>query len=183
MKLYLLLVFFFTISLGEPTPAINCQNKHHTSHEELMFSRDLLPEQNLYDILYYALDVSINPISETISGSVIISLQAKADGFTGIILDAADHLAIENISSSGLSGFSHSDDRLIVEYTNPFFEGEQMEIIINYHGGTGSGVAWEGGIVYSGSQLYSLNCPYGMSDWIPCKDHPSDKANGIDIKK
>ena len=94
MKLSLIIVFFITIGLGETAPAIHCQNKHHASHENLMFSRDLLPEQNLYDILYYALDVSINPTSENISGSVIITLQAKADGLTDIILDAADHLAI-----------------------------------------------------------------------------------------
>ena len=81
MKLSLLIVFFITIGLGEPAPAIHCQNKHHTSHEKSMFSRDLLPEQNLYDILYYALDVSINPTSENISGSVIITLKSKADGF------------------------------------------------------------------------------------------------------
>jgi len=182
MKLSLLIVFFITIGLGEPAPAIHCQNKHHASHEELMFSRDLLPEQNLYDILYYALDVSINPTSENISGSVIITLKAKGDGLTNIILDAADHLAIENISSTELSSFSHSDDRLTIVYTNSLSEGDEKEIVIHYHGGTGSGVAWEGGIVYSGSQLYSLNCPYGMSDWIPCKDHPSDKATGMDIK-
>ena len=107
-----------TIGLGEPAPAIHCQNKHHTSHEELMFSRDLLPEQNLYDILHYALDVSINPTSENISGSVIITLEAKAEGVTDIILDAKDHLAIEDISSSDLSSFSHSNDRLTIVFTN-----------------------------------------------------------------
>ena len=105
MKLSLIIVFFITIGLGEPAPAIHCQNKHHTSHEELMFSRDLLPEQNLYNIIYYALDVSINPDSRVISGSVIITLQATIDGLTDIILDAADHLIIEHISSSGLSNF------------------------------------------------------------------------------
>ena len=39
------------MSLGESKPAINCQNKHHAAHEQLQYSRDLLPEQNLYDIL------------------------------------------------------------------------------------------------------------------------------------
>ena len=179
---YSLIIVIITICLGESEPSIYCQNKHHTSREQIIFNRDLLPEQNLYDILYYALDVSINPDSRTISGSVIITLQGKEDGLSDIILDAADHLAIENISSSGLSSFLHSDDRLIISYTTPLIEEEEKEILINYHGGTGSGVAWEGGIVYSGSQLYSLNCPYGMADWIPCKDHPSDKANGMDIK-
>ena len=181
MRLSLIIVLF-TIGLGDSTPAIHCQNKYHAAHDELLFSRDLLPEQNLYDILYYALDVSINPDSRTISGSVVITLLAKEDGLTDIILDAAEHLTIEDISSAGLSSFSHSNDRLTVIYTNPFLEGEEKEIMINYNGGTGSGVPWEGGIVYTGNQLYSLNCPYGMSDWIPCKDHPSDKSNGMDIK-
>ena len=110
MKLSLIIVLI-TIGLGDPKPAIHCQNKHHGTHEKLLFSRDLLPEQNLYDILYYTLDVSIHPMSETISGSVIISLKVKEDGLTEIILDAANHLAIENIESSGLSSFSHSNDR------------------------------------------------------------------------
>jgi len=179
---FFLIIVLITIGLGESTPAIHCQNKQHVAHEQLILSRDLLPEQNLYDILYYALDVSINPTSESISGSVTITLKSKGNGLNNIILDAANHLAIENITSPGMLGYSHSDDRLTIEYTNSLYEGEQKEILIHYHGGTGSGVAWEGGIVYSGSQLYSLNCPYGMSDWIPCKDHPSDKANGMDIK-
>ena len=177
-----LIIIFITLGLGESEPAFHCQNKHHASREQLLLNRDLLPEQNLYDILYYALDVSINPDSRVISGSVVITLKAKEDGLTDIIMDAADHLVMDNISSSDLSSFSHSNERLTIVYTNPLIEGEEREIVISYHGGTGSGVAWEGGIVYSGSQLYSLNCPYGMSDWIPCKDHPSDKANGMDIK-
>ena len=123
MKPSLLIVFFITIGLGEPAPAIHCQNKHHASHAQSLFSRDLLPEQNLYDILYYALDVSINPDSRVISGSVIITLKSKADGLTDIILDAADHLAIENISSSELSSFTHSNDRLTIVYTNSLSEG------------------------------------------------------------
>ena len=52
MKLSLIIVFFITIGLGEPAPAIHCQNKHHASNEKLEFIRDLLPEQNLYDIIY-----------------------------------------------------------------------------------------------------------------------------------
>ena len=92
-----LIIVFITICLGESAPAIHCQNKHHALYERLIISRDFLPEQNLYDILYYSLDVSINPGSRVISGSVIITLQAKEDGLTDIILDAADHLAIENI--------------------------------------------------------------------------------------
>ena len=75
-----LIIVLITIGLGDSKPAIHCQNKHHASHEQLLFSRDLLPEQNLYDILHYALDVSINPDNRVISGSVVITLQAKADG-------------------------------------------------------------------------------------------------------
>ena len=90
MQFPLLIVFFITISLGESAPAIHCQNKHLASPAKLLFSRALLPEQNLYDILYYALDVSINPTSESISGSVIITLQSKENGLNNIILDVVN---------------------------------------------------------------------------------------------
>jgi len=166
----------------EHLPASHCQAKQRMINKNMLFDRDLLPEQNSYDVQFYGIDVNIDPDTETIQGAVEILIKSREDDLTEIILDAADHLIIDMINSENLISYRHINGRLALEYNLPIFAGEEKSIEINYHGGTGTGVPWEGGLVYPNNQVYSLNCPYGLSAWVPCKDHPSDKANEMDIR-
>lgn len=158
----------------------NCQT-NKTRNEQILI-RDLLPQQLHYDIKSYAIDVEIDPNEHTVNGSVIIEFTSTYEEITEIIFDAADHLTIENIESDGLINFTHSNDLLHLYYETSLPIGEIQTANISYHGDTGLGITFTGGITYSAGYFYSYDTPYGLYKWVPCKDHPSDKADWLDLK-
>jgi len=185
MRLILLAIVLLPL-FGIDSPVDYCQVKHKFI-DQIEFNRDLLPEQNDYDILNYIIDIQIDPDTEQVDGSVEIEVSIK-NPTNEIIFDAKNHLSIEITSvllddeQISIESVIHENNRFNLNFDDYLSTGDTLFISMEYSGDTGSGVAWEGGIVYSGGGFYSLNCPYGMSDWIPCKDHPSDKANQIDFK-
>ncbi|MBC8214818.1 MAG: T9SS type A sorting domain-containing protein [Candidatus Marinimicrobia bacterium] len=186
MQKIIIILSIITFLYSSNIPTKECQIKNQNSNP-IEFHRDLLPEQNDYDVLSYVLDIQIDPETQQVDGSVIIDVSIKNETHE-IILDAKDHLDIENVSvfvdDNQISVLSenHFNNRINLLFESNFLENDTLSITIEYSGATGSGVAWEGGIVYSSGGFYSLNCPYGLSDWVPCKDHPSDKANYVDLK-
>ncbi|MBC8174896.1 MAG: T9SS type A sorting domain-containing protein [Candidatus Marinimicrobia bacterium] len=185
MKSRICLVFLcysiFVVAQEVSIPAKNCRLRNINNHQ-LQQTRDLLPEQTLYNIISYTIDVSIDPGDETLEGSVIIEMQANESGVTEIILDAADSLNITSISAENLSNYDHNNHRLHLYFSESLDPDDTISVSIRYHGWTGAGAPWSGGLVYSGGGFFSLNCPYGLSEWVPCKDHPSDKACWLDLK-
>ncbi|NOZ08042.1 MAG: hypothetical protein GXO91_04080 [FCB group bacterium] len=183
MKFYWLIISLAgALSFGrqttDPYAAADWQTRQALNNE----LRDMLPEQTWYDVISYSIAVEIFPSSETIDGSVTIELRALQNDVTEIVLDAADHLTIDSISSNGLTGYTHQNDRLHLFYSAPLVVDQTVSAQIVYHGDTNSGYIWSGGINYSGNYFWSLDVPYGLSKWVPCKDHPSDKADWLDLQ-
>jgi aminopeptidase N len=79
--------------------------------------------------------------------------------------------------------FTHTDAVITVTFDSLLQAGEEFSFDVAYHGmppttGLGSfrfsqhlSVPW----------IYTLSQPYGSRDWWPCKDHPLDKADSVDI--
>ncbi len=155
--------------------------KWQTAQQLQHSDRDMLPEQTWYDVQSYEIDIEIFPDSETVDGSVTVSVLPAEIEISTIVLDAADHLNISQINAPGFLSFNHDNDRLWIDFSNPLPTDSPTDIEIIYNGDTNSGYIWSGGIVYSGSYFWSLGCPYGLHKWIPCKDHPSDKADWLDL--
>ena len=184
MKNQILIIFItsllFSTDTAESLTPNFCQlNKIRESKYSV---RDLLPQQLHYDIKSYAIDVEIDPAEQTVNGSVIIEFTSTDEEVSEIILDAADHLIIQAIESDGLINYTHSNDLLHLFYNASLPIGMMQSAIIFYHGDTGLGVTFTGGITYSAGYFYSYDTPYGLFKWVPCKDHPSDKADWLDLK-
>lgn len=157
------------------------RNKWEISQAMQNSDRDMLPEQTWYDVISYSIDIEINPSTEMVDGQVTIEIQVTQPGVDFIVLDAADHLNITNVTSDSDVTFIHENHRLTVNYEGALPENVSVPITITYNGDTNSGYIWSGGIVYSGNYFWSLGCPYGLHKWVPCKDHPSDKAEWLDL--
>jgi aminopeptidase N len=109
----------------------------------------------------------------------------------GLILNPADsvYLNLSNVMivdsvryNGNLINYNHYKDKITL---HPIINRSvsSFSIIVFYHGlpvptGFGSFVF---GLNISNPVVWSLSEPYGASDWFPCKNFPSDKADSSDI--
>ncbi|MCX5752850.1 MAG: M1 family aminopeptidase [Candidatus Krumholzibacteria bacterium] len=138
------------------------------------------PNQLLYDVVHYTIDVAINPATWIIEGSVTARITPVAGMLNLVELDADNALtitgvrrvpgdALEWIRSSGL---------VAIDFPAGVLPGDTVDIEILYTGSPGSAV--EQGLFFSSAAgyplIYSLSEPWSARGWWPCKDYPDDKA-------
>ena len=148
----------------------------------------LSPLRICYNVLFYGLDVKVNPDTKFIQGSTIIRFKAVQD-FTLLQIDLFANMTIEKIVFHGSNlKFTRKFDAVFVQFLQTIKQGsiEDMEVfysgnpqvpdIANLAGGfiwthDRNGKAWVETVV-QGS---------GASLWWPCKDHLSDKPDSMHI--
>jgi aminopeptidase N len=79
--------------------------------------------------------------------------------------------------------FTQRPTTVSIELNRSYGNGEMVALEIFYRGvpvSTGFGT-FEFGEHAGTPWVWTLSEPYGASDWWPCNDHPSDKADSVDI--
>ena len=66
-----------------------------------------LKQQRMFDVLYYRLDIEINPDSETIDGVLDITLKSEASELANIVLDLSNNLEVTAVSGAGIDTFTY----------------------------------------------------------------------------
>jgi aminopeptidase N len=115
---------------------------------------------------------------------VTITARATEDSLRIVTFDLSNAMTIDSVRLGGIRlAFNHYPLFFEVQLNRAYAAGELMSLEIFYHGvplGTGfgsfvfsshAGVPW----------VWSLSEPYGARDWWPCKNHPLDKADSVDI--
>jgi aminopeptidase N len=135
------------------------------------------------DVKYYKifLDVRVNP--NYLYGEVTIAglLHSPSDF---IFFDLNNIMIVDSVLYNGNSiSFNHYGDKITIHPTKSNFKNNNFSVIIYYRGipvqtGFGSFVF---GNNNSTPVVWSLSEPFGASDWLPCKNTPSDKADSSDI--
>lgn len=150
------------------------------SNETRLLMPDPTPEQLLFDVLHYELDIAFRETPVTVEGIVRATIKSLADNLSTVHIDADGCLFISQVSEVGGSalGWSKSGDLLSIALSPPLAEGEEIEIEIQYHGdptlAVNDGMFFTS---YDGSSVfYSLSEPWSARTWWPCKDYPDDKA-------
>ena len=135
------------------------------------------------DIKYYKifLEIKINP--DNLTGEVTIN---------GLILNPADSIffnfsnvmTVDSIKYNGsTSAYNHYRDKISIHPNNKNKLINSFSVIVNYHGlpvPTGFG-SFEFGLHNNIPSVWNLSEPYGASDWFPCKNIQSDKADSSDV--
>jgi aminopeptidase N len=154
--------------------------------EDLLLNGDRLlmpdptPEQLLFDVLHYELDIAFRDNPSTVEGTVRVRLESLVNDLSTIHLDVDDCLSISHVSEAGgpTLGWTQSGGLLTISLSPALAEGEEIEIEIGYDGNPS--LATDVGMFfasYSGSPIYySLSQPWSARTWWPCKDYPDDKA-------
>ncbi len=146
----------------------------------------LLPAQLDYDVNYYNLDLQVDPAAGFISGFTEVKGTIVSDNTDEIVLNFYQHLTIDSVTSTSQQlTYSQGDNILTINLPQTLNSGDIFDVFIYYRGypmqsGTpGYGLIFT---TYNNQELvYSYNWPYFASTFIPCKDHPSDKADSLRI--
>jgi aminopeptidase N len=137
------------------------------------------------DVTFYRLNLTITTAPAGIIGNVSVCARAVEPLLDSMRLDLADTMTVDSVFAAGLPAqFVHEGDELRIRLDRAYAAGEIISVDVFYRGlpvETGFG-----SFVFSSHNgtpwVWSLSQPFGARDWWPCKDHPLDKADSVDIR-
>jgi len=151
----------------------------------------LNPLQAAYDVNYYDLDLNIDPVSQTIDGSLLCRVEVLSSIDT-LLLDLDSPFIVSSVLIKINEGdeseaiFSHVDFKLYIIIPVDVSEGDLITVRVFYSGAPriaenppwGVGFVWE--TTMTGDPWLGVACEdEGADIWWPCKDHPSDEPDSM----
>ena len=137
--------------------------------------------QEDFDVKFYSLALTVTPVSQNISGSMLISSVSVIAGLSQVTLDLNSNMTVDSIISGGSSlSFTRPAGKINVSLSGSVNTGQVFDLLIYYRGnptftgfvfGTNQGIATV--------QNYGL--PFTARGWFPCKDDPLDKADSSEM--
>jgi len=181
-------VRLFVIILAVIFQTVTAQLNNISEFEKKAFSNRQTTVHSLasswFDVTYYRLDLNITVQPNFLRGRVTVAGVCNMQNAHVLTMDCSNALVIDSVIVNGTSLLVvQQNSSFGVSLDRSYQPGEFIALDIYYHGtpaatGFGSfgfndhnGVPW----------IYSLSEPYGASDWWPCKNTPSDKADSADI--
>ncbi len=144
----------------------------------------LAANQDDFDIIYYEIDLSVNPQTEIIDGSVTVQAISEIDGLSQLTLDLYDNMDVSAITGNA-ADFSHANNRLIINLDRLYNNGETVSVTVFYSGHPATVDNFHP-MTFDRSRstvtVSSESCPFYARCWWPCKDRPDDKPQLMDIK-
>ena len=186
---YIVLGYLFGagLAMAQVSPPVEMENlrlmekSRYTSLMHLMQKSTGTPRP--FSVTYYKLDLSF--VKPGISGSVTAIGKSLQNSLNQISLDLADSLTVDSVIIDGQrTSFSHTFNLLNISCFRSYNSGELFTALIYYHGTpatTGFGSFGEAIRPDGARWIWTLSEPYGASDWWPCINHPSSKADSVDI--
>jgi len=140
------------------------------------------PNQAMYNVHHYFLDLDLNTASHILSGVVTVTAEVTGASITTLDLDLKSNMTVL-ATTSGMVGvtFSRASNLLTVNLDRTYTTGETVVVGVQYSGNpAGAAFGWSS---YGGQDMiWTLSEPYGARDWWPCKDLNHDKADSVDIE-
>jgi aminopeptidase N len=130
------------------------------------------------DVLHYDIALSYDPSTDRVDGTVGLDVALTADR-DEITLDAVG-LTTSQVTVDGESVAAVADGpELRIPLPQPGHAGDNVRVEVAYGFDSAqldSPIGFEIGWFNTAGGSYVLNEPDGTRSWLPCNDHPSDKA-------
>jgi len=188
---------FLAIALCAVAAPVAAQSPFEEIHGDILRKMDVLraqrssafepslapqptPNQLLYDVLHYKLDVAIDPLTLFIEGLVQVTLTPLTATLSSVDIDADDALTIAGVRRAigDTLVWARSTDLITIELPPGVSAGDTIDVEILYGGNPGQAASV--GLFFSSASgyplIYSLSEPWSARGWWPCKDYPDDKA-------
>ncbi len=157
-----ILLIFFSLSI--------------TSH-----ATDNYPKNDNIDVQNYSFNIYLSDSCDLISGEAVINILHSGKG-SQIQLDLVNinkdqkGMEVQSVLSDGKPVFwEHKNNSLLIKFDREKQDGDKSILLIKY-----SGIPADGLIIsenmYGERTFFSDNWPDRARNWIPCVDHPYDKA-------
>ena len=133
-----------------------------------------------YDVGSYTLVLTIDPLSNILTGSALLQATAT-EQLTTFNLDLVD-LTVEAVTVNGEPAmFSPREGELTITPIRPLLAGDTFQASVQYHGAPGlirtEAAPFEMGWSHSPDGAISVwSEPSAASSWFPNNNHPRDKA-------
>ena len=130
------------------------------------------------DVTHYDVAIAYDKDDDVVEGTVGLDVEVTEDR-NEITLDS-DGPEVSSVVVDGVTaGFAEDGPELRIELPRPAIEGDAIRVEIAYSMSTApvaSPIGLDSGWFNTDDGSYVLNEPDGARTWMPCNDHPSDKA-------
>jgi len=145
------------------------------------YAKDKYPVSQDIDILHYSFRISLNDSTDQIAGETELTVEMRGSG-KNINLDLkgldekGEGMVVNRVTSGILElAFSHLKDRLSIVLPDSVNTPGVITLTVEY-----SGIPADGLIISRNKNgdrtFFADNWPDRARHWLPCVDHPSDKA-------
>ncbi|NCA75258.1 MAG: T9SS type A sorting domain-containing protein [Alphaproteobacteria bacterium] len=135
-----------------------------------------------YDVASYRCRWFIDPAVRAISGSVTLVFKPLGPSPDSLTLDLSSDLTVDSVTyQGGIVAWSHDAEMIYMKL--PILPAPVDSVTVHYHGvpPLNGSESFETGIHSDIPVLWTLSEPYGASDWWPCKNRLTDKADSVDL--
>lgn len=137
--------------------------------------------QDLYDVHWYDLNLSLNTTTHVLTGVVTTSATVTGASIATMDLDLKSTMVVTACTSAGLTTtWTRAGDVLTVNLDRAYATSEVVTVAVTYHGNpAGDYFGWDSYLSYP--LVWTLSEPFGAREWWPCKDNNTDKADSVDV--
>jgi aminopeptidase N len=183
MKIKLTWTWFFTIAL-----VTFSYGQRELGVRPTETGGPLMYEQAAYDVQKYDISIRVNPAEKSISGTTIVSARV-VQPIDVFVLDLDTPLNVSDVSMGGAKlNFIRKGGKIFSYFPMTKQVGESVAVKVTYSGipRVAPRAPWIGGFMWEktadGSPwIVTAMQNDGADLMFPCKDHPSDKAEKIDV--
>lgn len=153
----------------------------------------LLKEQAAYDVKFYSISLNIDPKEKSINGWVDVVVKT-INPLQSLLLDLNSNYKVTSIrwndkdDKNEKLSFDHDSGKIKIYFPQEIDKGETIKVTIHYRGKppVAKRPPWDDGFVWSktpsGADWIGVTCQGGGADiWWPCKDHPSDEPDSLEL--
>jgi len=194
-RFFLLLFLLLCMSSNAQTPKIDIQLKQRMIERKAVRYKQMIlceqqktANQNDYDIKYYSLNLTPDPITAQLSGVVNVVGEILSSTLDHVELNFWDGMSIISIyptgSPSSSANFTRNNDILTIQLDRTYSHGEvfNLEIVYNGQPQYSNYYSFAFDTYDSNPMIWTLSSVFGARAWWPCKDVPSDKPDSMDIR-
>ncbi len=155
------------------------------STQELAASPADIDEMNKYDVHYYKLDIEVQNNTTYLSGNATIKAKVL-EPVNMIILQLHPNFTIDSILLDDVkTTFTRASETLSISTNGTLGANSFFKLLIYYRGkapASGSGAIGDGFSNNASKKVtWSLSEPYSASEWWPCKQVLTDKADSSEV--
>ncbi|SHM70498.1 M1 family metallopeptidase [Flavobacterium xinjiangense] len=186
MKRYLSLICFsfFLFNSASAQGLLGIKEQVFNRQDSLRGS--ITKERAWWDVKYYHLDIKVNPLDKTITGSNTIRYQVVQE-YNRMQIDLQNPMEIDKVIQDGKElKYKREGNVFFIDLVAPQKIGSTKEVIVYYGGKPKEAVnpPWDGGITWkkdsNGNPFIASSCQgLGASIWWPNKDHMYDEVEGM----